>query len=180
MNAGAWALLGAGLAGWTKAGARLLVSAALCCGQVRPSAAGTARRATTRVLGIQVPAAFWDPLEISADGDVALFKSRRAASVVHGRMCMIACAYELGCRQFSKNFAAFVDMPGDLQSCMAEFLGVCELFSRKFGWQNKIQPVEGCTASKSDLVAGRLGLMAVSCLCCQEALADSFVSFEPA
>ena len=125
---------------------------------------------------------FWDPLEISADGDVALFKSRRrAASVVHGRMCMVACAYELGCQHFSQNFAVWADMPQVLQGCVAEFLAVCELFSRKLGWRQRVHvdPCREC-AAKSDLLAGRLALVAVSSLCCQDALTDSFICLDVA
>ncbi|CAE7747740.1 FCPF [Symbiodinium sp. CCMP2592] len=102
----------------------------------------TLRPAIAHVLGVQAPAAFWDPLELSADGDVALFKSRKAASVVHGRMCMVACAYELGCQHFSQSFVAWADMPGALQTCTAEFLALCELFSHKFGWHRRTQPVD--------------------------------------
>ena len=90
---------------------------------------------------------------------------------------MIACTYELGYKQFSKSLAAWTDMPGDLQGCMAEFLALCELFSRKFGWH--VQQDNARTASKSDLKTGRLALMAVLSLCCQEALADPLVCLLP-
>eukprot|EP00913_Durusdinium_trenchii_P025830 g24242.t1 len=37
------------------------------------------------------PVGFWDPLGLSADGDVETFKRRRAAELKHGRICMLAC-----------------------------------------------------------------------------------------
>eukprot|EP00438_Fugacium_kawagutii_P006232 Skav208381 [mRNA] locus=scaffold3508:70718:86061:+ [translate_table: standard] len=42
-------------------------------------------------LGVQAPVGFWDPLGLSADGDVDTFKRRRAAELKHGRICMLAC-----------------------------------------------------------------------------------------
>ena len=144
---------------------------------LRGGSASTLRPAIAHVLGVRAPAAFWDPLELSADGDVALFKSRKAASVVHGRMCMVACAYELGCQHFSQSFVAWADMPGALQTCTAEFLALCELFSHKFGWHRRAQPVKS-KSPKSDLIAGRLAMVAVSSLCCQEALADTLVCLD--
>ncbi|CAL1148385.1 unnamed protein product [Cladocopium goreaui] len=49
-------------------------------------------------LGVQAPVGFWDPLGLSADGDVRApcsgvdtFKRRRAAELKHGRICMLAC-----------------------------------------------------------------------------------------
>ena len=41
-------------------------------------------------LGVQAPVGFFDPLRLSADGDVATFKRRRAAELKHGRVCMLA------------------------------------------------------------------------------------------
>ena len=88
---------------------------------------------------------------------------------------MVACAYELGCQRFSQSFVAWADMPGALQTCTAEFLALCELFSHKFGW-HRAQPVS--KSPKSDLIAGRLAMVAVSSLCCQEALADTLVCLD--
>mmetsp|Transcript_139596 Transcript_139596/g.197662 ORF Transcript_139596/g.197662 Transcript_139596/m.197662 type:complete len:435 (-) Transcript_139596:67-1371(-) len=42
-------------------------------------------------LGVQAPVGFWDPLGLSADGDVDTFKRRRAVELKHGRICMLAC-----------------------------------------------------------------------------------------
>lgn len=41
-------------------------------------------------LGVQAPVGFFDPLKLSADGDVANFKRRRAVELKHGRVCMLA------------------------------------------------------------------------------------------
>jgi len=41
-------------------------------------------------LGVQPPLGFWDPLGLSADGDVASFRRRRSVEVKHGRICMLA------------------------------------------------------------------------------------------
>ena len=38
----------------------------------------------------KAPVGFFDPLKLSADGDVATFKRRRAAELKHGRVCMLA------------------------------------------------------------------------------------------
>mmetsp|Transcript_24239 Transcript_24239/g.50288 ORF Transcript_24239/g.50288 Transcript_24239/m.50288 type:complete len:211 (+) Transcript_24239:2-634(+) len=48
-------------------------------------------RAFEGELGVQAPVGFWDPLGLSADGDVDTFKRRRAAELKHGRICMLAC-----------------------------------------------------------------------------------------
>merc|ERR1711959_876569 len=48
-------------------------------------------RAFESELGVQEPVGFWDPLGLSADGDLATFKRRRTAEIKHGRICMIAC-----------------------------------------------------------------------------------------
>eukprot|EP00438_Fugacium_kawagutii_P006230 Skav208379 [mRNA] locus=scaffold3508:55243:62811:+ [translate_table: standard] len=40
-------------------------------------------------LGVQAPVGFWDPLGLSADGDVDTFKRRRAAELKHGRICTL-------------------------------------------------------------------------------------------
>merc|ERR1712139_584833 len=48
-------------------------------------------RAFESELGVQEPVGFWDPLGLSADGDLATFKRRRTAEIKHGRVCMIAC-----------------------------------------------------------------------------------------
>ncbi|CAE7850988.1 FCPA, partial [Symbiodinium sp. KB8] len=44
-----------------------------------------------RELGVQAPVGFWDPLGLSADGDMDTFKRRRAVELKHGRICMLAC-----------------------------------------------------------------------------------------
>eukprot|EP00913_Durusdinium_trenchii_P014304 g13420.t1 len=41
-------------------------------------------------LGVQAPVGYWDPLGLSADGDVEAFKRRRAVELKHGRICMLA------------------------------------------------------------------------------------------
>merc|ERR1712032_1693947 len=48
------------------------------------------RAAFESELGVQAPVGFWDPLGLSADGDVATFKRRRATEIKHGRICMLA------------------------------------------------------------------------------------------
>merc|ERR1712151_451207 len=47
-------------------------------------------RAFESELGVQAPLGFWDPLGLSADGDVATFRRRRTTEVKHGRICMLA------------------------------------------------------------------------------------------
>ncbi|CAK0817363.1 unnamed protein product [Prorocentrum cordatum] len=47
-------------------------------------------RAFESELGVQAPLGFWDPLGLSADGDVTSFKRRRSVEIKHGRICMMA------------------------------------------------------------------------------------------
>jgi len=47
-------------------------------------------RAFESELGVQAPVGFWDPLGLSADGDVATFQRRRTIEIKHGRICMLA------------------------------------------------------------------------------------------
>merc|ERR1712012_753167 len=42
-------------------------------------------RAFESELGVQAPVGFWDPLGLSADGDVATFRRRRVTEIKHGR-----------------------------------------------------------------------------------------------
>jgi len=48
------------------------------------------RAAFESELGVQAPVGFWDPLGLSADGDVAAFKRRRETELKHGRLSMLA------------------------------------------------------------------------------------------
>merc|ERR1712156_1168581 len=41
-------------------------------------------------LGVQSPFGFWDPLGLSADGNVERFKRRRETEIKHGRISMLA------------------------------------------------------------------------------------------
>merc|ERR1719222_113634 len=47
-------------------------------------------RAFEGELGVQAPVGFWDPLGLSSDGDVAVFKRRRETEIKHGRVSMLA------------------------------------------------------------------------------------------
>jgi len=47
-------------------------------------------RAFESELGAQAPVGFFDPLGLSADGDVETFKRRRASEIKHGRIAMLA------------------------------------------------------------------------------------------
>merc|ERR1719446_199378 len=47
-------------------------------------------RAFENELGVQAPVGFWDPLGLSSDGDVAVFKRRRETEIKHGRVSMLA------------------------------------------------------------------------------------------
>merc|ERR1712039_765915 len=42
-------------------------------------------------LGVQAPVGFWDPLELSKDGNEDVFKRRRSVEIKHGRVSMLAC-----------------------------------------------------------------------------------------
>merc|ERR1711972_273849 len=41
-------------------------------------------------LGVQAPVGFWDPLELSKDGNEGVFKRRRSVEPKHGRVSMLA------------------------------------------------------------------------------------------
>merc|ERR1712207_41718 len=47
-------------------------------------------RAFESELGVQDPVGFWDPLGLSADGDLLAFKRSRCVELNHGRICMLA------------------------------------------------------------------------------------------
>merc|ERR550539_1168879 len=47
-------------------------------------------RAFESELGVQAPVGFWDPLGLSADGNIDSFTRRRVVEVKHGRICMLA------------------------------------------------------------------------------------------
>merc|ERR1712241_581977 len=47
-------------------------------------------RAFENELGVQAPVGFWDPLGLSTDGDVTVFKRRRETEIKHGRVSMLA------------------------------------------------------------------------------------------
>uniref|UniRef100_A0A6T9APJ3 Uncharacterized protein n=1 Tax=Pyrodinium bahamense TaxID=73915 RepID=A0A6T9APJ3_9DINO len=47
-------------------------------------------RAFESELGVQAPVGFFDPLGLSKDGDVEVFKRRREAELKHGRVAMFA------------------------------------------------------------------------------------------
>jgi len=47
-------------------------------------------RAFENELGVQAPVGFWDPLGLSADGDVEVFRRRRETEIKHGRISMLA------------------------------------------------------------------------------------------
>merc|ERR1712183_587288 len=47
-------------------------------------------RAFENELGVQAPVGFWDPLGLSADGNLETFKRRRETEIKHGRVSMLA------------------------------------------------------------------------------------------
>jgi len=47
-------------------------------------------RAFESELGVQAPVGFWDPLGLSKDGDVTVFRRRREVEIKHGRISMLA------------------------------------------------------------------------------------------
>mmetsp|Transcript_58987 Transcript_58987/g.192401 ORF Transcript_58987/g.192401 Transcript_58987/m.192401 type:complete len:355 (+) Transcript_58987:111-1175(+) len=59
----------------------------------RSSRAGapTAVKAFEGELGVQAPYGFWDPLDLTADGNKENFLRRRAVEIKHGRVSMYAC-----------------------------------------------------------------------------------------
>merc|ERR1711935_765345 len=51
---------------------------------------GSPLRAFENELGVQAPVGYWDPLGLTADGDVESFKRRRETEIKHGRISMLA------------------------------------------------------------------------------------------
>lgn len=72
-------------------------------------------------IGAIPPLGYWDPLGMSKDGDVNLYKRRRASEVKHGRVCMLATIGYIVPEYFrfpgeiSKG-VLFADMPNGLEA----------------------------------------------------------------
>jgi hypothetical protein len=102
-------------------------------------------RAFEGELGVQAPVGFWDPLGLSADGDVAFFKRRREVELKHGRISMFAAIgyivpeyfrfpgelspkLGLSFADVPNGLAAISKVPGQGWSQIVGFLGTYELF----------------------------------------------------
>eukprot|EP00434_Breviolum_minutum_P007042 symbB.v1.2.006213.t1/scaffold355.1/size243294/23 len=105
-------------------------------------------RAFEGELGVQPPVGFWDPLGLSADGDVAVFKRRREVELKHGRISMFAAigyivpeyfkwpgdlSPKLGLKfaDIPNGLAAISKVPGQGWAQIVAFLGTYELFINK-------------------------------------------------
>ncbi|CAJ1407150.1 unnamed protein product [Effrenium voratum] len=105
-------------------------------------------RAFEGELGVQAPVGFWDPLGLSADGDVATFKRRREVELKHGRISMYACIGYIVPEYFKwpgdlspklgisfesvpNGLAALTKVPGQGWAQIVAFLGTYELFINK-------------------------------------------------
>merc|ERR1719330_2064131 len=69
--------------------------AAAGAGRIGRSGNKSARKSTRlqafeNELGVQAPVGFWDPLELSKDGNEDVFKRRRSVEIKHGRVSMLA------------------------------------------------------------------------------------------
>ncbi|CAJ1384930.1 unnamed protein product [Effrenium voratum] len=62
----------------------------LACRSGRSQARGCALRAFESETGVQPPVGFWDPLGLSASGNLSDFKRRREVELKHGRVAMFA------------------------------------------------------------------------------------------
>merc|ERR1712151_1439813 len=117
-------------------------------------------RAFESELGVQEPVGFWDPLGLSADGDTATFKRRRAAEIKHGRVSMLATmgyitpelvgkfpgylspSSELRFEDIPNGLAAISKVPGPGWLQIVAYCLYCEA-GGGFGYnddQNKIEP----------------------------------------
>ncbi|CAK0896971.1 unnamed protein product, partial [Prorocentrum cordatum] len=74
--------------------------------------------------GVQAPVGYWDPLGLSADGDVATFKRRRETELKHGRVAMYATMgyitpefYKWPGYLSPSAGLKFVDVPNGLAAC---------------------------------------------------------------
>ncbi|CAJ1344147.1 unnamed protein product, partial [Effrenium voratum] len=102
-------------------------------------------RAFEGELGVQPPVGFWDPLGLSADGDVEVFKRRRETELKHGRISMYACmgyivpeyfkfpgelSPKMGLKfaDIPNGLAALTKVPGQGWAQIVAFLGTYELF----------------------------------------------------
>merc|ERR1712045_560553 len=124
-------------------------------------------------LGVQPPFGFWDPLGFASDGDVEVFKRRRAIEIKHGRVSMIACLGYITPEYV--RFCGFVDFalfradpardPGDFEK--AGVLGV----------PNASGPMTDAEALKrklnAELANGRLAMMAIIGMFYQDGLTGS-------
>eukprot|EP00416_Gambierdiscus_australes_P020784 CAMPEP_0171078058 /NCGR_PEP_ID=MMETSP0766_2-20121228/14416_1 /TAXON_ID=439317 /ORGANISM="Gambierdiscus australes, Strain CAWD 149" /LENGTH=240 /DNA_ID=CAMNT_0011535159 /DNA_START=23 /DNA_END=742 /DNA_ORIENTATION=- len=69
---------------------RGLAAVALLAAHTGRRRGGVVARAFEDEIGVQPPLGFWDPLGLSADGDVADFRRRREAELKNGRVAMYA------------------------------------------------------------------------------------------
>jgi hypothetical protein len=67
-----------------------LAASASAFAPVAAPARSGAVKAVENELGVLPPLGFWDPLGLSADGDMETFTRRRAVEIKHGRICMLA------------------------------------------------------------------------------------------
>ncbi|KAL9139182.1 Light-harvesting complex [Amphidinium carterae] len=105
-------------------------------------------RAFESELGAQPPLGFWDPLGLSADGDVDFFKRRREVEIKHGRVAMYAAmgyivpeyfrfpgylSPKLGLKfdDVPNGLAAFSKVPSVGWQQIVSFIGIYELFINK-------------------------------------------------
>ena len=105
-------------------------------------------RAFEEELGVQPPVGFWDPLGLSADGDVEVFNRRRAVEIKHGRISMFATIGYIVPEYFRfpgylspKSGLQFEDVPNGLAAIsklppvawqqIVVFIGSLELFVNK-------------------------------------------------
>merc|ERR1719296_578487 len=70
--------------------------------------------------GVQAPLGYWDPMGLSADGDVATFQRRRVSELKHGRIAMAATIGYIAPEYFKfpgylspSGSLAFTDVPND-------------------------------------------------------------------
>merc|ERR1712217_200021 len=157
-------------------------------------------RAFEGELGVQAPVGFWDPMGLSADGDVEIFKRRRTTEIKHGRVSMIACIGYIMPEYYKLNgFLApsmgikFSDVPNGLAALSkvpsigwAQIFGFCGVVEGSwgfdttsgtgdYGWKviTSDDPAQKTKKLNAEIANGRLAMVAIIGMFFQDGLTGS-------
>merc|ERR1740121_139476 len=160
-------------------------------------------RAFENELGVQAPVGYWDPLGLSADGDVDSFKRRRETELKHGRVSMLATMGYIAPEYFKfggflspsagvqfsdvpNGLAAFSKVPGAGICQIVIFCGLTEVnfgfgaYKKggepgNYGWKaiTSSDPEAKQKKLRAELANGRLAMVAIIGMFYQDGLTGS-------